>query len=184
MPPGRKRTVQPTALCRGCDRAIVLPTGSQGAIVGLIGEAPDKWALKSNRPISAQNANALDIELGLAGLSINDMRITNLWGHELKVKPTGKKNPGLGAWERDYEANYIAALETVVKCKIVLLCGAGAIKAFLSEESENYIGLPTTSERLSGKIVIPAPTMTAYAFKPIGELRFCVQTLVKELVKL
>lgn len=143
---------------------------------------PDKWALAKRSPISTQNQTALMIELQQIGLDLNDVRITNLWGHLPKKRPAGKKNSeAILVWERDYQENYISAVRAVAKCRYVLLCGAAAIKAFLPEPDGQYLGLPAATVRFPDKIVIPAPTMTAFAFKPVGELRFCLATLAKEL---
>lgn len=172
-----KKLLVPTNVCAACSLPTIEPMGTLGAMVGFIGEAPDKWALARRRPISGINETALMVELSQIGLTLPNVRITNVWGHAQRAK-------GDETWEADYEANYKAAIQAVSKCAIVLLCGAGATKAFLSADGEKYMGLPTTSVRLRNKIVIPAPIMTAFAFKPIGELHFCLETLAKELRKL
>jgi uracil-DNA glycosylase len=146
--------------------------GNAKAQIVFIGEEPDKFSARMKVSLGGRNLQALNNEMMAVGLSINDCRIYNIWNHIPPVRT-----------EKEYEWNIERLLVLLKPAKFVALCGAAPMKAFWGEREPEFLGLSRKSVRLPGKIVTPFPAMSAFAFAPIGELRFCIRSLVRELKK-
>ena len=130
--------------CTKCDlhktrKMAVAGKGAQNANIVLVGEAPGKNEDEKGEPFVGIAGQILDKALVSAGVSRDDVYITNI----VKCRPPQNRVPTMS--EREACANYLEAELELVKPKIVCIMGNTAYASILG-------GSSITQNR--GKIII------------------------------
>ena len=147
---------------------MVYPVGSSTSPILIVGEAPGKEELKSGRPFMGNTGTILRNELGRYGIDYNRMRITNLWQHSDNGNEKCLQN-GLEMTIREASTR-----------KLVLLIGAGTVKALCRVSVEEYNGLLVPCPFLSMPVMVSV--QPAIVFKEngvVGEVKFALGNFAK-----
>jgi hypothetical protein len=119
-------------------------------------------------------------ELGMCGLNINTMCLTNLYLH---IPPRGGRSKEGKAIVAGCEQFSIDEFIKVAKdMKIILMMGAGTIKTFTGYNASEVYSLPCKSELLPNvPVIIPAPNVDKIMNMPIGELRLALKVFAEQI---
>lgn len=119
-------------------------------------------------------------ELGLVGVQMNTLCLTNLYMH---VPDKGKRTKEAKESAQaclDYSISQI--VEEAKGKKIVLLMGAEVIRTFTGYPASSVYGLKCKSEFLPDvPVIIPAPNPDKLMLQPIGELRNALRVFAEEI---
>jgi uracil-DNA glycosylase family 4 len=107
------RVISNAEMCPLCDKRL-LPVRGKGDIL-IIGEFPGFIEINMHVPWVGDSGDVMKAELGRVGLSLDQVRSTHLWLHQVASGPEKKA-------ELDFHfSRMLAQIETA---KYVLLCGA------------------------------------------------------------
>jgi hypothetical protein len=119
-------------------------------------------------------------ELGMCGLNINTMCLTNLYLH---IPPKGGRSKEGKAIVAGCEQFSIDEFIKVAKdMKIILMGGAATIKTFTGYNASEVYGLPCKSELLPNvPVIIPMPNPDKIMSSPIGEMRLALKVFAQQI---
>lgn len=122
----------------------------------------------------------LNKELGMVGLQLSTMNLTNLYMHELPKGGRSKEGKELVQACTDYSIEQVQELARGKK--VVLLMGADVIRTFTGFPSTSVYGLTCKSELLPDvPVCIPAPNADKIMSSPIGELRNALKVFAEQI---
>lgn len=119
-------------------------------------------------------------ELGMVGVQMNTLSLTNLYMH---IPSKSKKTKEAKA---DAQACLDFSISEVIKeaegKKIILLMGAEVIRLFTGYSASSVYGLRCKSELLPNvSVIIPAPNSDKLMVMPIGEMRNALKVFAEEI---
>jgi hypothetical protein len=126
------------------------------------------------------NSFYLAKELGMVGLNINTMCLTNFYMH---IPPKGGRTKEGKAIVAGCEQFSIDEFIKVAKdMKIILMMGASTIKTFTGYNASDVYSLLCKSELLPNvPVIIPAPNIDKIMKMPIGELRLSLKVFAEQI---
>lgn len=122
----------------------------------------------------------LNKELGMVGLQLSIMNLTNLYMHELPKGGRSKEGKELVQACTDYSIEQVQ--ELAKGKKVVLLMGAGVIRTFTGYPATDVYGLVCKSDLLPDvPVCVPAPNADKIMSSPIGELRNALKVFAEQI---
>jgi len=135
-----------------------------------LGERPGDEEKARQLPFVGESGRVLRSELARLSLSLDVMRVSNLWLHEPN--------------EEESDRHLRQAITTLKKCKVVLLLGSECAETFLDgKKVSNVTGLRMTSDLLPGVLLIPAPNPASLLKRGsvVGEFRLALEIFSKAI---
>ena len=158
--------------CPKCGLPVVMPSGPLNASVGVLGERPGDEEKARQLPFVGESGRVLRAELARLSLSLDVMRVSNLWLHEPN--------------EQESDWHLRQAITTLKKCRVVLLLGSECAETFLNgKKVSNVTGLRLTSDLLPSVLLIPAlnPASLLKRGSVVGEFRLALEIFKREIDK-
>ena len=154
--------------------AYVPPSGSEDALVLIIGEEPGNKEIQDGRPMVGAMGGVLRTELWKLGYDLDMFRLANLWFH-----PAYKKD------HPTYNECLNHGVEILIKeaqnKKAILLIGSDTVSFFCNEKVSEVSGLQVKSPYLSAPIIYACVQPATVWHGGIGELRLSLTKFIKRL---
>lgn len=159
--------------CPICNAQIVMPVGLSNAPAIIVSEFPGEFELEQGRPFvpQAPAGRVLHAELYRVGISIDDLRLTNVWLH------APDETDCRLSWHL-YQAEQ--------ECKdrrIILVLGSTASIALLDVNVMSVSGTIVKSKKWPKTKVIVGPNPATCLHGPVGEFRLAIELFKKEYEK-
>lgn len=170
--------------CPHCGLRLIQPRGKESDVL-IVGEGPNPLEVNMGLPFMGEAADILEKELNRAGLSLNAVRSTNLWGHAVPATKEAK------TLEFDFHFNRL--LPEIRKAKYILLCGSELVPLMLGHKVSQIAGLvyteldtPTIIKWLvPGQVVVATynPAICLNTEGVVGDFRFSIERFGNEVKK-
>jgi len=147
----------------------VPPIGKSKSPILIIGAFPGKDEIKQGRPFVGATGKVLKIELAYLGVSLNTLRICNLWIHE----PNGNKDC--------FEYSMEQAIKEAKDKQAVLLIGSDTSKFFCGAGEMSLNGMKVTSQYLSAPLIMVCVQPATVFHGGVGELRLGLKRFSMEI---
>lgn len=159
--------------CPKCGTPLVEPAGPKGAIALLVGDSPGVVEKVQGKPFVGKTGEILRIELQRVGLSLDEFRLTNLWGHD--PMPA----------EESYHLR--ALIKEANRHKLVLLMGSDVVRKMTGLNVSEVSGMSVRSRYIGRGTKLMASFNPAIVFKEgstVGELRLAIERFAQQYRKL
>lgn len=122
----------------------------------------------------------LQKEMGAVGLNLTSFSLSALYLHDLPTRKRTKEEKAVLQKCIDFSISELVKI--VENKKIVVLMGAELVRTFTGYGVSETSGLVTKSDKLPDvPVVIPAPNCDKIFQMPVGELRFALKTIAREV---
>jgi uracil-DNA glycosylase family 4 len=157
--------------CPRCGKLLIAPAGPPSSKILLVGEFPGVEEIKQGRPFIGKTGDVLRAELLRVGLTLPELRQTNLWQHAKDEKGCDL-NFHLDRMVKEFEGK-----------THVLLMGSDVTQALLGEKVSAHSGLMVKIRPYKDIHFWVSPN-PAIAFKsPIGEMRLAMTRFAEDVQK-